>query len=71
MLMMVFWVVIPCGLVGGYRCFRGIYCLYLYPEDEGKAIHSFKTLETTYKTIQCQNPEDPINIFFMRTSIKS
>lgn len=24
-----FWIVMPCGFVGRYRCFREIYCLYL------------------------------------------
>jgi hypothetical protein len=31
MLMVVFWVVTPCGLVGGYQHFRGTYCLYIQP----------------------------------------
>jgi hypothetical protein len=29
MLVLLFWVVAPCGLVGGYKCFRGTHCLHL------------------------------------------
>jgi hypothetical protein len=28
-LMLVFWVVTPCGLVGRYQCFGETYCLYI------------------------------------------
>jgi hypothetical protein len=31
MLMLVVWVVVPSGLVGGYQCFGGTFC----PEDSG------------------------------------
>jgi hypothetical protein len=31
MLMLVFWVVTPCGLLGRYQRFRGTYCLHLQP----------------------------------------
>jgi hypothetical protein len=29
----VFWVVTPCSLVGGYQCFGGLYCLPEYGGD--------------------------------------
>jgi hypothetical protein len=36
MSMLVFWVVMPCGLVGKYQRFGGTYCLHLFsPEDGG------------------------------------
>jgi hypothetical protein len=33
-LTMLFWVVMPCGLIGGYQCFAETYCLHNFiPED--------------------------------------
>jgi hypothetical protein len=29
LLMVVFWVVMPSGLIGGYQCFGGTYCIHL------------------------------------------
>jgi hypothetical protein len=36
-LIMVFWVVMPCDLVGSYHCYGGTYCLHLHPKDCGDA----------------------------------
>jgi hypothetical protein len=39
MLIVVFWVVMPCGFAGSYQCFRGTYHLHQHPEDEGNTFH--------------------------------
>jgi hypothetical protein len=52
MLIMVFWVVMPCSLVGSYHCFGGTSALKM------KVIHSSEMMVTTYKTTQHHIPED-------------
>jgi hypothetical protein len=51
-LIMVFWVVMPCSLVGSYHCFGGTSALNM------KAIQSSEMMVTTYKTAQCHILED-------------
>jgi hypothetical protein len=56
--MVVFWVVTPCGLVGGYQHFGGTYSLHLRGELKPEVIRSSKKLVTPYETTQHHNPED-------------
>jgi hypothetical protein len=54
-LILIFWVVTPCKLLGRYQHFGGIYCLYpqdLSPENRGNILVS------TYKSTWHNNPED-------------
>jgi hypothetical protein len=53
MLMVVFWVVTPCSLIGGNQYFMEMYASILKVE-----ICSSKTVITSYKTIWCHNPEN-------------
>jgi hypothetical protein len=39
-----------CGLVGGYKCFTGIYCLYLQGRKTEEEAHSLGTLVTPLPT---------------------
>jgi hypothetical protein len=41
---MVFWVVAPCSLVGGFKRFGGTYCLHLQSRSKVQAIRSYETL---------------------------
>jgi hypothetical protein len=50
MLMVVFQVVTPCGLIDGYQCLGGTLKM--------EAIHSSEMFVTTYKAIWHHNPED-------------
>jgi hypothetical protein len=57
MLTVVFWVMMPCSLAGGYS-FRGTYCFTYKLKEE--AVCSSETFVTNYKTKQCHSPEDNI-----------
>jgi hypothetical protein len=39
-----FWVVMLCGVVVGYQCFRGPCCLHLHPEGGGRKVFCAKGL---------------------------
>jgi hypothetical protein len=60
MLMLVFWIVTPCGLVGRYQRFGGTYCLHLQVFSP-KAVCSSQTLVSTYKSTQHFNLKTKIN----------
>jgi hypothetical protein len=53
----VFWVVMQCGLVNGYQHFRGMHCLHLWLKME--VIHCSGTFmsicKTTWPTINMEN----------------
>jgi hypothetical protein len=53
---LIFWVVMPCGLVGKDQCFEGIYCLHLPLKME--AVCSSEILVSTYKSAWHYNSED-------------
>jgi hypothetical protein len=57
--MLVFWVVMPCGLVGRYQRFGGKYCFILQvtPAMKMKAGCSIEALVSTDKSTLCCNPE--------------
>jgi hypothetical protein len=52
MLIVVFWDITLCSLVGGYQYLRGTYCLHLQSTStlNMDTVHSSKMLVTTYKT---------------------
>jgi hypothetical protein len=59
MLILVFWVVTVCDLLGGYKRFGGKNRLHLQGEGkEREAIRSSKTSVTIYKITWCHNSED-------------
>jgi hypothetical protein len=55
---LVFWVVIPCGLVGRYKLFGGTYHLHFQTDLKMEVVCSSETLISTYKSTQHYNPED-------------
>jgi hypothetical protein len=58
--MRVFSVVVPCSLVGIYRCFRGACCLHLQRDESPmmEAVSSSETSVNSYQTTRRNNPED-------------
>jgi hypothetical protein len=55
-LLLVFWVVMACGLfIGRYKHYRGTYCLHL---QGWRQYVSSKMLMSAYKSALCYNPED-------------
>jgi hypothetical protein len=59
--LVVFWVVTPCGLTGGYQRFEGPYRFHLHLEE---------TLVTTYKTTLRYNPEDQHRYLHRRENLR-
>jgi hypothetical protein len=53
MLMLVFWIVMLCGLVGRYQCFGGTFCFHLRA-----SVCSSERLVCTYESTQHNYPED-------------
>jgi hypothetical protein len=47
MVMVVVWVVMPCGLVDGYQCFGGKYCLHLHPHLQFHTASQYRRLPWT------------------------
>jgi hypothetical protein len=52
MMMILFWVLAPCRLVGKCHHFREIYCLHL------QTVCFSETLASTNESTPCQNPEE-------------
>jgi hypothetical protein len=65
--MVVFWVVTPCILVGGYQCFGGRYRLSLHFIMKMAAVCSSETLVTT---VQRHNPQDHDRHLHRRENLK-
>jgi hypothetical protein len=56
-------------LIGRFECFGGTYCLP--PTLKMKAVHSSKTLVSTYKSTLCYNPEDQQRCLSCHENLKS
>jgi hypothetical protein len=55
----IFWVVVPCGLVDRYHCFREIHCLHLQASlHPWRWLCYFEMLVSTYESTWCYYPED-------------
>jgi hypothetical protein len=64
MSVVVFWVVTPCGLVGGQQRFVGTCCLNVQP-------WRWKQYVTPFKSTRCHNPEDDHGLLHRRRDLKS